>query len=336
MKRNIGVCIIGAGRAGMIHAQNYDNRVPHAYLSSIVEPNQEIAAKARLQLDPLRSFDNYDEALKDSTVKAVVITTPTKYHCDIAVSAANAGKHIFCEKPMAMNECECERMIEAARKNQVKLQIGFMRRFDESFIKAKKMIESGDIGAPVLIKSNTRGPSTPQKWMYDIAKSNGPLAEVNSHDIDTLRWFSGSEFKIVHALGGNYRCPEVAQEYSNFYDNIIMNAQFQNGMLGSIDGAQGVLYGYDSRVEILGTNGCILLGQLNNGSITVCNQNKNMVRQTVDSWTTLYKDAYLNEAISFIKSIINDEPTMVTGVDGKMAVQVVRAGNLSLDGFTDY
>lgn len=108
----------------------------------------------------------------------MIIACPTKFHKEITVAAANAGKHIFCEKPMAMNEEECDEMIEAAEKNHVKLQIGFMRRFDESFQEAKKMIEIGEIGEVVSVKSHTRGPSKPKEWMYDISISNGPLGEV--------------------------------------------------------------------------------------------------------------------------------------------------------------
>ena len=107
----------------------------------------------------------------------MIIACPTKFHKEITVAAANAGKHIFCEKPMAMNEEECDEMIEAAEKNHVKLQIGFMRRFDESFQEAKKMIEVGEIGEVVSVKSHTRGPSKPKEWMYDISISNGPLGK---------------------------------------------------------------------------------------------------------------------------------------------------------------
>lgn len=154
-------------------------------------------------------YQDYREVLLDREVDAVLIACPTKYHREIAVAAAAAKKHIFCEKPMAMNVAECEEMIAAANQNGVKLQIGFMRRFDESFREAKKLIEEGEIGEIVLVKSQTRGPSKPKEWMFDIAKSNGPLAEVNSHDIDTLRWLTGSEVKRVFAIGGNFRNKEV-------------------------------------------------------------------------------------------------------------------------------
>lgn len=330
MKRNqIGVCIIGAGRAGMIHAVNYKTKVPQAKLVAMVDPSP-AAEKACRELDVDKYYTDYAEALKDEAIDAVVVVTPTVYHREIVVAAAKAGKHIFCEKPMAMNEDECDQMIEAVKENKVKLQIGFMRRFDESFRQAKAVIANGEIGDLVLIKSTNRGPSHPQPWMFDLTKSNGCLAEVNSHDIDTLRWFSGNEFKTVHMIGGNYRNPEVKEEYPDYYDNFVLNATFQNGLLGTIDGAAAVKYGYDARVEILGTEGVIFLGQVHERKITVCNQKSGMVRPIVQSWRSLFREAYLAEAVHFINCILNDQQPDVTGIDGKMAVKVVAAGNRSL------
>ncbi len=329
-KSCINVCLIGAGRAGMIHAMNFKTRIPNAKIVAVVDPVKEAALNACMELGISKYYLSYKDALNDEEINAVIVVTPTAYHREVVVAAAKAEKHILCEKPMAMDESECEDMIIAAKENKVKLQIAFMRRFDESFLQAKEFVASGEIGDVVLVRSNTRGPSVPQKWMYDIEKSNGPLAEVNSHDIDTLRWFTGSEFKSVYAIGGNYRCPEAREEFPDFYDNVIMNASFMNGMQGAIDGAQGVAYGYDARVEILGTKGCIFLGQVHEGSILTCNKERGMVRPIMNSWRNLFRDAYLAEDISFANCILKDEQPKVTGLDGKMAVKVVTAGNLSI------
>src|SRR5690554_637511 len=323
MKKNwIGVGVIGAGRAGIIHAVNYKTKVPHAKLVAMVDSSP-AAEKTCREFGVDKYYSDYADALKDDEIDAVVVVTPTVYHREIVVAAAKAGKHIFCEKPMAMNEDECDRMLEAVKENKVKLQIGFMRRFDESFRQAKEVIANGEIGDPVLVKSTNRGPSHPQRWMFDLTKSNGCLAEVNSHDIDTLRWFTGSEFKTVYMIGGNYRNLEAREEYPDFYDNFVLSATFQNGLLGSIDGAAAVKYGYDARVEILGTEGVIFLGQVHEKKITVCNQKSGMARPIVKSWRSLFQDAYLAEAVHFINCIVNDGQPEVNGIDGKMAVKVV-------------
>ena len=221
-------------------------------------------------------------------------------------------------------------MEEAAARYHVKLQVAFMRRFDSAFMEARSVVDAGDIGDVVMVRSNTRGPSIPKPWMYDISKSNGPLAEVNSHDIDALRWFTGSEFKTVYAMGGNYRCPDAREEFPDFYDNVILSAGFENGMQGMIDGAQGVLYGYDARVEILGTRGCIFLGKTQERPITVCRSDMHRYESFTNSWKFLFKDAYLEEDMDFVDCILTDREPKVTGHDGKMAVKVVNAGNLSI------
>lgn len=330
MRRSIGVCIIGAGRAGMIHAVNFISSVRGAHLEAISEPDEKTRSDAVKELGITKGYSDYKQALEDGSVDAVVIVTPTAMHRDIAVASADAGKHILCEKPMAMDEKECDDMILAARQGNVNLQIGFMRRFDSSFQAAKKAVDSGEIGDVVMVRSNTRGPSIPKKWMYDISMSNGPLAEVNSHDIDTLRWMTGSEFSSVYAIGNNYRCPDAAEDFPDFYDNVILNAEFNNGTQGIIDGAQGVGYAYDSRTEILGTHGCIFVGDIHKGKLEICSSGRGVYRPAVSGWRELYKDAYLNEDRSFIECIIEQREPEVSGKDGKMAVRVVKSGNLSI------
>lgn len=329
-KNKIGICVIGAGRAGRIHMKNFARSVPHARLSAVVDPFEDVAAIAQQDFEIPGRYLSYKDALLDKDVDAVVAVSPTVYHKEIVVAAAQAGKHILCEKPMAMNVAECEAMIRAAEENRVKLQIGFMRRYDAGFVDAKERIDRGDIGDVVLVKSLTHGPSVPQRWQYDIDKGNGPLAEVNSHDIDTLRWFTGSEFSEVYAIAGNYRCPEARNEFPDFYDNVVMNARFANGMQGVIDGAVSVKYGYDARVEVLGTRGILFVGQLNQNSVVTCSKGKGMVTPIIASWNNLFEDAYLREDTDFVQCIKEDREPAVTGVDGMMAVKVVNAGNVSI------
>ena len=326
----IGVGVIGVGRAGMIHARNFARGVPNAKLVAVVDPFEAAVQKACRELEVSTSYLDYQEALQDNRIDAIVVVAPTVYHKDIVVAAAKAGKHILCEKPMAMTVAECDEMINAVEANHVKLQIGFMRRFDQSFMYAKERIVDGEIGEVVLVKSLTRGPSIPQRWQYDIAKSNGPLAEVNSHDIDTLRWFTESEFKEVYAIAGNYRCPEAKAEFPDFYDNVVLTAVFENGMQGCIDGAASARYGYDARTEIVGTKGVIFVGRLQEHDVVVCNKEVGMVTPFVETWRTLFLDAYRQEDQEFIECIVADKTPRVTGIDGKMAVKVVNAGNQSI------
>jgi predicted dehydrogenase len=326
----IGIGIVGSGRAGMIHARNFARLVPGARVVSISDPLEAARAAAKGELGEVADYANYLELLDDAAVQGVLIAAPTALHLEITVAAAERGKHVFCEKPMAMNAAECDAMIAAADKAGIVLQIGFMRRYDDSFRAAYERVQAGEIGDVVLVKSCTHGPSYPQPWMFDLAQSNGPLAEVCSHDIDTVRWFTGGEFTEVYAIAGNYRTPEARASYPDFYDQVLLSARFSNGAQGSITGAQGVQYAYDSRVEIIGTHGLISIGSLNAGTTVICTRDKELRRPSVVSWTNLYRDAYLAEDIEFITAIREQRPARVTGRDGRAAVAVVNAGNRSI------
>src|SRR5690554_2881760 len=160
MKKEINVGVIGSGRAGMIHAKNFAKSVKYARLEALCDSFPENLEKNSKELGVIKMYSDYNELIKDESIDAIVIATPTVLHKDIAVKAANAGKHILCEKPMAMNPGECDEMISAAQKNKVNLQIGFMRRYDRSFQEAKQRILQGEIGNLVSVKSLTHGPSS--------------------------------------------------------------------------------------------------------------------------------------------------------------------------------
>ncbi|HET6436947.1 MAG TPA: Gfo/Idh/MocA family oxidoreductase [Anaeromyxobacter sp.] len=301
---NLGIAVVGSGRAGMIHARNFAAGIEGARLVAMVDPVAEARAAALDELGIDKGYADYRQALADPAVQAVVVVTPTAFHRDIVIAA-------------------CDRA-------RVKLQIGFMRRFHRDFVAAKEALDSGAIGKLVLVKSLTRGPSVPQPWMYDIAKSNGPLAEVNSHDIDTLRWFAGDDFAEVYAIGGNYRSPEARAQYPDFYDNVAMTIRFTGGAQGMIDGAQGVGYGYDARLEVLGTNGVLLVGSLSASSMVVCGSDSRMITPAVRSWRDLFADAYREEDRAFVRCILDDAPPSPSGRDGREAVKAVNAGNRSI------
>ena len=331
-KNNLGIAIIGSGRAGMIHARNYARGIDGARLVALVDPVAEARSSAMAELGLDKGYADYRQALEDPEVGAVVVVTPTVYHRDIVVAAAAAGKHVFCEKPMAMDAGECSAMIAACDKAGVKLQIGFMRRYAKDFQAAKAAIEQGRIGEPVLVKSLTRGPSVPQPWMYDIAKSNGPLAEVNSHDIDCVRWFAGDDISEIYAVAGNYRCPEAREKFPDFYDTVAMTLRFSKGAKGMIDGAVSVGYGYDARVEILGTKGVLFVGSLESSSLVVCSAEgaHELATPAVPSWRNLFLDAYREEDLAFVRAVREDLATMPSGRDGLKAVEAVVAGNRSI------
>ena len=330
--KTLGVCLIGAGRAGMIHARNFKNKVPNARMVAVVDAVEDAAKVAAEELEITKYYTDYKQILNDKEIDAVIVVAPTDLHMQIVIDCANAGKHIFCEKPMAMNTSECDEMISVCRKNNVKLQIGFMRRFDSSFREAKRLLDEGAIGELVQVHSCTRGPSKPRPWMYDLKKSNGILAEVNSHDIDSVRWMAGSDIETLYAVAGNFRNPEACESYPDYYDSVLMNGTMKNGVHFSIDGAAYIQFGYDSKMELIGTKGKINVGRSDKDFVHCTTVENGTSTPFISSWMTLFTDAYLAEDTSFVISIINDTEPEVTGVDGRMAVAIVEAGNASIAG----
>jgi len=324
------ICLIGAGRVGKVHTLSLKNNIPDAELVAVVDKDEEAARRLAKEFELKIHFKDYEKALDWGKFDAIIITTPTFTHKTIAVSAAKAEKHIFCEKPMALNLEETDSMIQEAKRAKVKLQIGFMRRFDRGFLEAKKKVKQGALGEPLLIKSIGRGPGLPPEWAWDIKKSNGMLAEVGSHDFDTLRWFAESEFEKIYAFAGNYKCPQIKKKYPDFYDHAVVTVQFRNSGLGILDIGCPVGYGYDARMEVLGTEGVIFVGEIEDNQVTVCTKGSGAVSSIYNSWRNRFKDAYIDELRHFVDVIKRDEEPFVTGEDGKKVVEAVAAANKSI------
>ncbi len=324
------LCVIGAGRAGAIHARNLAERIASAELVALCDRDQAGLLRLGEELGVSARIADYREAVARPDVDAVVIATPTFLHCEIAMAAAAQGKHVFLEKPMASTVDECIDILAAVRRAGVVLQIGFMRRFDDSFRQAKEIIASGDLGRVMKVKSTGRGPGLPSPWMYDLLKSNGIIAEVNSHDLDSLRWFTESEPVRVYAEAANFKCPDARDTHPDFYDNILATFRMEDDTLGEVDGTCPCHYGYDARVEILCEQGLVLVGHIAEQAATKVMVDGTVIGRAVRSWRNLFKDAYVAELEHFIRSIERGEEPEVTGQDGLKAVEMVAATNASL------
>ena len=328
----VRICIVGAGRAGEVHGDVYKFSVPDSEIVAIFDTDiakaENLASKYKL--DKSRAFLKFEDALSYSEFDAAVITTPTFTHYKYTKMSSENKIHVFCEKPMAISEKDCDSMIDVCKSNNVKLQIGFMRRFDSGFSSAKKMIENGVIGEPLIIKSVGRGPGLPGKWAYEIKNSNGNLAEVNSHDFDTVRWLSASEYKKIYAVAKNSKNPEIGKEFPEFYDNATVSATMENNVFGMVDSVCPCDYGYDARAEVVGSKGVIFIGSLQECTTLTCTRGKGIVAPQTLSWKKRFHDAYITEDRHFIDCIINGKQPAVTGEDGKKVVSAVVAANESV------
>ena len=326
----LNFCLVGAGRAGLVHAHNIAKYIPNAELVAIADSNVKMLKATAEELNVKKLYENVDDALSDGGFDAVIIGAPTFTHCELTVKSAMAGKHVFCEKPMTLSVKEGQQMIDAANENNVKLQVGFMRRFDPLFMHAKDVIDSGELGEPMVIKSVARGPGLPAPWYYDIKRSNGLLAEILSHDFDSTKWLAGGQYKRIFAEAVNRKTPEIKKSYPDFYDSVVCTVNLDNDVIGTLDSTCPADYGYDVRGEIVMTKGLILIGEISGEQFLTCNTEGRFKGSVTKSWRNRFRDAYMGEMLSFIDAVLFDKPVKVSGYDGMDAVRLVVAGNESI------
>ncbi|MFP3915722.1 MAG: Gfo/Idh/MocA family oxidoreductase, partial [Actinomycetota bacterium] len=206
--------------------------------------------------------------------------------------------------------------------------IGFMRRFDAGFRRVAQRIADGDIGEPLLVRSTTRGPGLPPSWAWDPVGSGGLVAEVNSHDLDTVRWLTGSDLERIHAVGRAGKRPDLAEKHPGFVDLLVITAELSSGAIGQIDGACPATYGYDARVEVYGTEGVVFAGSPVEGPLLV--RAGEARRDPVRAWAELFADAYRAEDIHFVRACRGYDEPSPTVADGVAALEGAFAVNLSV------
>ena len=322
------LAIVGAGRCGLVHAENASRWLPAAELSCVVDADEARASSVGSELG-VGAFTSLERALAGVAFDGIVITTPTFTHARIAIAAAEAGKHVFCEKPMALDVEECDAMIAAAGAAGVVLQLGFVRRFQPEFAEAHRRIEAGDIGEPMVVKSLTRGPGLPPAWAHDLRRSNGMLAEVCSHDFDCVRWLAGAEIVRVYAETANVKGEARGVAAPDFYDNAVVTLRFEGGALGTIDGTCPADFGYDARVEVLGSEGLLVVGDLRATALLEIRARGRGEVPTFATWPQRFEWGYREELRAFVEAAAGATAPAVGGADGRAAVAAVVAANRS-------
>lgn len=330
MNTPVKICMVGAGRVGKVHSRSITRHVPGGKVVALVDPASEVLEATGCEFGIQARYPTLEEALEKTICDAVVITTPTFTHQALASLAASHGKHIFLEKPMALSLAECDAILKAAQSAGVILQIGFMRRFDPEFSVAAKRIEAGEIGRPMMVKSLTHGPGLPPAWARRLESSNGMLAEVNSHDWDTVRWLMGSNVERVYTEVANFKGEANHITDADFYDNALVNMRFESGGLGMISGICPCGYGYDARVEIVGELGIMQIGEMQGQAVIVCtNRDQGLVQPIYRTWPERFAWGYIYEMEHFVQCIQQGNPPRVGGVEGRWAVAGVLAATRS-------
>jgi myo-inositol 2-dehydrogenase/D-chiro-inositol 1-dehydrogenase/scyllo-inositol 2-dehydrogenase (NAD+) len=232
---------------------------------------------------------------------------------------------------MALNLAECDEISAAARRTGVILQLGFMRRFSPEFVAASERIQAGEIGQPMLIKSLTHGPGLPPAWARNLKLSNGMLAEVNSHDWDSVRWLMGSNYQRVYVEVADFKGKAHNVQEEHFYDNALVNIRFESGGLGSISGVCPCGYGYDARVEVVGEKGILQIGEMKGQAVVVCtDRDHGLVTPIFRTWPERFQWGYIHEMAHFVGCIRNGVEPRVSATDGRWVVAGVLAATKSM------
>jgi inositol 2-dehydrogenase len=325
MNKKLGLGVIGLGRLGSSYAKYLNGRIPGSKLVAVSDVNEEAAATLAAELGVSRKYSRYEDLIGDAEVEGVVIVSPTSTHQEIVAAAASKGKAIFCEKPLSISLAAAEEMQRTVEQTGVFFQMGFMRRFDKGYLAAKRKIEEGAIGKPVVFKSSSRDPYRPSLEYLDPAHSGGLFIDCGIHDLDLARWYMG-DIASVYSIGGTLAYPEM--KAIGDIDNAITSLYFTSGALGTIDLSRNGVYGYDIRTEILGTEGTLKIGYLRETPILVMN-NKGITHDTVPYFTERFEQAYISQLQDFVENVLEGKPPAVTCADGVAALQASAAATLS-------
>jgi len=322
----LGVGVLGVGEMGKRHAENLRRLVPEARLVAVADVAGERARQVATELEIEYSFASLEDMLSRKDIQAVVIATPDKFHAQGIRAAAAAGKDILCEKPLATNLPDACAALDAVAKAGVRLQIGFMRRYDPAYAAAMKRIEAGEIGEPVVFKSVGRDKDVPPLSAYQ-SNVNGMLFYNNTiHDFDLARWLIGDEVTEVQAYTTVAIRPEIAK-YNDVVASVV-NLKYERGAIGNIESYVQAIYGYDVRTEVVGSKGSVFIGSMAQVPTAFLNLN-GRAQPLADHFLSRFADAYLAEIRDFVQNMLNERPSRVTGEDGLKALAIAVAAENS-------
>ena len=317
-KGRLAVGLIGVGRLGRVYARDLAGRIAETRLVAVADPIGTLAQDVAAEFDVPKHYSDPQALIDDSAVEAVVIVSPTDTHRQLVIAAAQRGKPTFCEKPPALSLDEIAAMKEAIAKSGIFFQMGFMRRFDSGYAAAKKQIEGGRIGTPLVFKSTSRDPFRPSLEYANPKSSGGMLIDMGIHDFDLARWFMG-DVRTVATIGATIAYPELATVGD--IDNAVASLTFASGKLGVVDLSRSGIYGYDIATEILGLEGTLKIGYLRETPVLVLTKNS-VAHDTVPYFMERFRDAYTSQLQNFAQNVLQERPAPITIDDGLEALRI--------------
>lgn len=321
---SIGLAVFGAGRIGALHARNVARHVPGGHLVGVADVDTAAAVRG-LADTGVHRVDDVEALLSDPTVQGVIIATPTHTHAALIAQAADAGKHILCEKPISLSLADTRAAMDNAKRAGVILQVGFQRRFDQEFVQARQLVEDGSIGDVRFLRLVGRDHHMPPAAY--LRTSGGQFKDQMVHEFDLARWLVAPiEIDEVYATGSALIDPGIAS--FGDIDTSLVVLRFSGGPIGVIDDSREAIYGYDMRGEIHGSKGMMLIGQahLQNGALLDAAH----ATARTDSFIERFADAYRAEIVDFVRAIHDRRAPRVGAHDALEALRIAIAADRSL------
>ena len=330
MTQRVGIGVVGAGRMGSIHARLIARTVPEAHLVGIADVNLPAAQRLAGELGGPPAFGSLDELLAAPGLQAVLIATSSNRHLEAIRAAAAAGRDILCEKPIALTMEDTVAAIAAADAANVRLQVGFMRRWDPDYARARTRLASGALGRPMLFKSLQFDAEPPLPAFADPEVSGGIMVDMGIHEFDLARWLMDDEVVEVHAFGSSVAHPGLAKVGD--VDSAVVNLRFAGGTIGTVELARNTTYGEDVRTEVLATAGSVWVGHLpvSHGAWSGGDAAGAMAADGADPSVPRFEAAYAAQTGGFARAILEDRPVDVPGSAGAAALAIALAAGRSM------
>ena len=308
--------VAGLGRIGKIHLENLlqMNRVEVVAVMDPMEESRQYAKEKGIS----NIASTYESMLTSTEIDAVVICSPTDTHANYVEMAAKAGKHIFCEKPLDLSLNRVVEVLDVVKDSNIKLMLGFNRRFDKEFKKVKALVSEGAIGEHHLVKITSRDPGAPP--VSYIEKSGGLFLDMTIHDFDMARFIVGKEVDEVYAKGAVLIDPAIGE--AGDIDTAVITLTYTDGTMAIIDNSREAAYGYDQRVEVFGSKGMVKAENNLHDSHQLFTRQGSQGSLPLHFFLERYADAYKNEMSDYIQSLENGNDVPVTGEDGLQSLKI--------------
>ncbi|WP_420602747.1 inositol 2-dehydrogenase [Flagellimonas sp.] len=321
----IKIGIIGVGRMGKIHLENLSRKINGVDLIAAVNPGME-GQKFALDHGVKDVSGDVDTIIENPEIDAVLISSPSDTHSEYAVKAAQAGKAVFCEKPIDKSLKKASETIRTIADLDVPLMIGFNQRFDANFSRVKTEISNGKIGSLRNLHIISRDPQPPP--ISYIKKSGGLFKDMTIHDFDMARFIMGCEVVEVFTYGNCLVDPAIGE--AGDIDSATVLLKFENGAIATIENSRESKYGYDQRLEVFGSKGFIKVDNPLKSNLQIATENGTQLDHHLNFFMDRYESSYLEEIKVFVDALQHNKPMPVSGEDGLKAMILAEAANKSL------